>query len=79
MIKVKTIEINLNQEESELHHKCQSKLEGEWIVYTCSRCPRYKRKINQHTDQMISEGIDVTNMHIQHSGQFMGVDPKDMN
>ena len=33
-------------------HKCHVKKEGDWLIFTCSKCPGYERRINMVTRQM---------------------------
>jgi hypothetical protein len=52
--------------DAEAAHECEARVEGEWVVYTCPKCPAYERRINQRTDEMTSQGVGI----IQHSGTY---------
>jgi len=36
-------------------HKCDVKLEGDWLVFTCDKCPEFERRINKVTNEMRSK------------------------
>ncbi len=33
-------------------HSCQSRLEGDWIIWTCPKCEGYERRLNWRTGEM---------------------------
>jgi hypothetical protein len=49
-------------------HKCSSKREGDWVVYSCPHCPDFQKRINLKTGEMESESDD-TNYYL-HSGSY---------
>ena len=51
-------------------HECKSVKEGDWAIFTCSKCSDYIRKINLVTGEMIAPiGFNT----IRHNGTFMPV------
>jgi hypothetical protein len=53
--------------DAEAAHECEARVEDEWVVYTCPKCPAYERRINQRTDEMTASGMQLG---IQHSGTY---------
>ncbi|MEL6256484.1 MAG: hypothetical protein AAFR87_31060, partial [Bacteroidota bacterium] len=51
------------------HHVCNSRREGDWIIFTCPKCPRYIRKYNWKTRKMIVKGDD--DLSIRHMGTHL--------
>ena len=50
----------------ETTHRCESKREGDWIVFTCKQCPDYERRYNYKTGVMkVRSGSEDIN-HIGH-------------
>ena len=64
------IEFNQSNQDG-IKHKCNSRREGGWIIFTCSHCPQYERKINLKTKEM--KIIEGENPYIKHSGSFVPV------
>ncbi|AEE49755.1 hypothetical protein [Haliscomenobacter hydrossis] len=50
-------------------HHCDAVLEGKWIVFTCSQCLDYRRKMHQETGEMITESTG--NPEILHQGFYV--------
>ena len=50
-------------------HVCEARREGDWIVYTCPKCPGYERRINQRTDEMKYKGFGA---NVRHEGKSIG-------
>ncbi len=45
-------------------HKCKTHREGDWVVFTCDKCPGYERRINLKTRKMrVSSPEDVQALH----------------
>lgn len=65
-----------NGEEME-QHDCESRRDGDWIVFKCPKCD-YSRRVNWKTGEMSASG---GNMFVMHRGQHFptGVDPRLMN
>ena len=41
-------------------HKCQTSLDGNWVVFTCPLCEDYERRVNRVTGEVKSmEGIKL--------------------
>jgi hypothetical protein len=40
---------------SQNKHQCQSKQEGEWVVFRCPHCPDYERRIHSTTGKMTTK------------------------
>lgn len=58
------------QPEGEVH-TCESRREGDWIIFTCPHCPAYENRINFKTEERISQPIDDPS--IFHQGSFVPV------
>ncbi|MBK6621531.1 MAG: hypothetical protein IPG32_11880 [Saprospirales bacterium] len=50
-------------------HKCESKREGDWIVFTCPICLEYESRLNFKTKERISR--PVNDPSIFHNGTFV--------
>lgn len=49
-------------------HVCQSQRDGDWIIFTCSKCPDYERRVNWRTGQMsVTHGL----LHVAHIGTHL--------
>jgi hypothetical protein len=44
-------------------HTCQSRREGEWIIWTCRQCESYERRLNLRTGAMWSHAEDEETLH----------------
>ncbi|MCB9283595.1 MAG: hypothetical protein H6563_05920 [Lewinellaceae bacterium] len=40
-----------NQDEEREMHVCESRREGEWIIFTCPHCEEYENRINLQTKE----------------------------
>lgn len=49
-------------------HACQSRVEGDWIIFTCPDCPDYERRYNYKTKEM---QVKHASVDINHVGQFI--------
>ena len=49
-------------------HECKSVREGDWAIFTCSKCSDYIRKINLVTGEMIAPNSNNT---IRHNGSYV--------
>ncbi len=38
--------------EEAAYHACESRREGQWLIFTCPKCPHYERRFNYHTGEM---------------------------
>ena len=57
-----------NQSPEYERHQCDSYRDGDWIVFTCSRCLNYERRMNWRTGEVtIKEGEDP---YILHTGEY---------
>ena len=54
-------------------HYCVSKLDGDWIIWTCPICVGYERRLNWKTGDLVSNDI-ARNSIIKHSGKHVGED-----
>lgn len=48
--------------EFENKHQCESRRDGDWIIFSCSQCD-YVRKINYKTNKMEVTGGNATTSH----------------
>lgn len=60
-----------NDDPEREYHTCQSRREGDWIVFTCSQCNEYEQRINFKTQERISRPVDDPT--IFHQGSFVPV------
>ncbi len=56
-------------------HSCQSYRSGDWVVYTCSQCMKYERRINWRTGEMNVRQAE--NRHIRHTGAHAPIEYAD--
>ncbi len=60
-----------NDSESEHIHLCESNRNGDWLIFTCPKCPDYERRLNWKTGEMhLKEGKDEM---ILHRGSFLPI------
>ncbi len=57
------------------YHICQSRCEGDWIIFTCPHCAEYEQRINYRTKERISFPADDPTL--MHQGSFLPVGLKD--
>jgi len=55
-------------------HECDSVKDGDWIVFRCSICPDYERRINTVTGET---KVKNGNSTVHHSGRHMYSSPGD--
>lgn len=48
-------------------HECDVKREGDWMVFTCPKCPEYERRINGRTHEM---SVKKSYALVNHSGTY---------
>lgn len=48
-------------------HKCESRREGDWIIFTCRECSDYERRYNWRTGSM---KVTDPNPKINHNGEY---------
>ena len=53
----------LNKEKDSNKHSCESRLEGDWIIWTCRECEGYERKLNWRTGEMRAKRTPTTAEH----------------
>jgi hypothetical protein len=62
---------NFNLPTDPERHQCNAHKEGDWIIFTCSKCDGYQRKLNFQTGEMKNRpGEDP---FILHEGYFQPV------
>ncbi len=49
-------------------HTCDSRREGDWIIFTCKSCPDYERRYNYKTREM---RVKNSTSHTHHVGHFV--------
>lgn len=52
-------------------HHCQSRRKGDWLIFTCPKCPDYERHFNWKTGEMKSFVADENK--IPHTGTFLPI------
>ena len=50
-----------------LQHKCDARLEDDWVIFTCPKCADYERRLNYQTGTM---QVKNSKENIFHSGQY---------
>lgn len=50
------------------HHECKARREGDWVIFSCDKCPGYERKINLKTHRMCL--IDPGQGRYNHKGVY---------
>lgn len=60
--------LKLEINDGELRHNCQGHQEGDWLVFTCSLCKDYERRINYKTGEMKTRAGE--NPEMLHIGTF---------
>ena len=60
--------INLGSQSDVDHHICDAEREGDWIVFRCTRCQGYERRMNWRTGETSVENSTPT---VQHSGFYL--------
>ena len=70
-IRLQEVKTQINTEK----HACQSRLEGNWIIWTCPHCPDYERKLNWRTGETKSK---KSPSHPEHYGMNLthGISPR---
>ncbi|MEL6845823.1 MAG: hypothetical protein AAFP02_21665, partial [Bacteroidota bacterium] len=52
-------------------HRCQSKRQGDWLIFSCPKCPGFERRLNWKTGETkVTEGPDP---QVRHRGSFIPV------
>ena len=59
-------------------HACTSQLKGDWIIFRCSKCEDYERRLNWKTGEMTIKGASSFFMH-QGFHQPAGVNLNQLN
>ncbi len=67
-------EIRFNGSETSNHHKCESRRNGDWIIFYCPRCPEFERKLNWRTGELETKGAVK---EINHSGSYFPAEYRD--
>lgn len=63
------MQLKLGGGQSETHHECESRREGDWLIFSCPHCPDYQRKYHLVSGEMqVRPGQDPT---IQHHGSLV--------
>ena len=60
-----------NAESPETRHICESRKEGEWVVFVCPHCPDFERRMHLKTGQMKTR--PAADPYILHEGVFVPV------
>ena len=65
--------MNIELDPQKADHKCESIRDGDWIIFTCPKCPGYERRLNWRTKEMkIKNGNSFS-----HSGDYFPFEFKD--
>jgi hypothetical protein len=57
------LELNFSCEPGYNHHECDSVVEGDWVVFRCSICKNYERRINLLTGETKVKNISSIASH----------------
>ena len=60
------MEFNFDHEEDAEHHICETFRDGDWIIFRCSKCPDYERRLNWRTQEMKVQNSNT----ISHIGKY---------
>lgn len=71
-------EITFPENQDREIHTCESRQEGDRIIYTCPKCRNYKRRVNIVTREMILVNSDIS-FDVYHQGNFMPEPLKEFN
>ena len=63
------MEFQFDERSDEDLHICETYRVGDWIVFTCPKCPQYERRVNWRTREMKTR-IGEGNEHIKHAGSY---------
>lgn len=50
------------------YHYCESRREGDWIIYTCKDCKDFERRYNWRTGEYKSK--PASGSYIMHQGSY---------
>lgn len=65
------VKVNFKPPENTVQHKCDAVRDGDWIIFRCSKCQKYERKLNWRTGEM---KIKNDSQHIYHTGEYFPVE-----
>ena len=57
-------------------HRCDSKMEGDWVIFTCPICHQYEKKFNLKTDELKVKGNE--DFSVFHDGNYFPPEMIDM-
>lgn len=60
-----------NDDPERAYHTCESRREGDWIIFTCPHCSEYENRFNIRTEERISH--PAYDSSIFHQGSFVPV------
>ena len=55
-------------------HNCTSTRKGDWIIFTCPKCPKYQRELNWRTGDMRVKGSSA---EVRHAGNYFPTEYKE--
>ncbi len=56
--------LEFGREATDLHHHCDVRREGDWLIFTCPKCSDYYRAFNMRTGEMkVQYGTDPAILH----------------
>jgi len=61
------LKVNFEKPVNGEHHECEAIRRGDWIIFSCPKCPDYERRLNWRTGKMTSKGARAD---VQHSGMY---------
>lgn len=48
-------------------HKCTGRIIGDWIIFTCEKCPEYQRSVNWRTREV---AVRKSDYEVSHAGFY---------
>lgn len=60
-----------NDDPERAYHTCESRREGDWIIFTCPHCSEYESRFNIKTEERISHHAEDPTVF--HQGSFVPV------
>ena len=65
------MEIRFNINDGQRRHQCATHREGEWVVFTCKRCPDFERRLHLPSGNIKTQTGD--DPWVLHEGNYLPV------
>ncbi len=47
-----------NRNKRVFHHECKQRLDGDWVIFYCTTCKNYEKRLNQKTGEVVTRHAD---------------------